>query len=113
MLPGDVKDGTKSTSANFHKTVVSYTCNSGFRLVGSATRTCQDDGTWSGEHPRCIGTVRVELETLLKIKVKEVFKIVHSTCDQVSYDLHSYERNLCNCVCRSLKNSGLQRGLNP
>ncbi|XP_067041101.1 sushi, von Willebrand factor type A, EGF and pentraxin domain-containing protein 1-like [Acropora muricata] len=54
MLPGDVKDGTKSTSANSHNTVVSYTCNSGFRLVGSATRTCQNDGTWSGEHPRCI-----------------------------------------------------------
>ena len=70
MLPGDVKDGTKSTSANSHNTVVSYTCNSGFRLVGSATRTCQNDGTWSGEHPRCIGMVRVELETLLKIENK-------------------------------------------
>ena len=32
---------------------------------------------------------------------------------QVSYDPRSYERNLCNCVCRSLKNKGLQRGLNP
>ena len=31
----------------------------------------------------------------------------------VSYDPHSYERNLCNCVCRSQKNSGLQRDLNP
>ena len=30
----------------------------------------------------------------------------------VSYDPRSYECNLCNCVCRSLKNSGLQRGLN-
>ena len=70
MLPGDVKDGTKSTSANSYNTVVSYTCNSGFRLVGSVTRTCQNDGTWSGEHPRCIGTVGVELETLLKRKNK-------------------------------------------
>ena len=33
--------------------------------------------------------------------------------NQVSYDPRSYERNLCNCACRSLKNSGLQRGLNP
>ena len=33
--------------------------------------------------------------------------------NQVSYDPRSYESNLCNCVYRSLKNSGLQRGLNP
>ena len=33
--------------------------------------------------------------------------------NQVGYDPRSYERNLSNCVCRSLKNSGLQRGLNP
>ena len=31
---------------------------------------------------------------------------------QISYDPRSYERNLCKCVFRSLKNSGLQ-GLNP
>ena len=30
-----------------------------------------------------------------------------------SCDPRSYERKLCNCVCRSLKNSRLQRGLNP
>ena len=34
-------------------------------------------------------------------------------CNQVRYDPRSYERNLCNCVYRSLKKSGLQRGLNP
>ena len=32
---------------------------------------------------------------------------------QVSYDPRNYERNLCNCVYRGLKKSGLQRGLNP
>ena len=33
-------------------------------------------------------------------------------CLQVSYDHHSFECNLCNCVYRSLKNSGLQQRLN-
>ena len=33
--------------------------------------------------------------------------------NQVSYDPRSYERNLCNCVYRSLKNAGRQQGLNP
>ena len=32
---------------------------------------------------------------------------------QVSNDPRSYERNVCNCVHRSLKNSRLQRGSNP
>ena len=33
--------------------------------------------------------------------------------NQVSYDPRSYEHNLCNYVSRSLKNWGLQQGLNP
>jgi len=32
--------------------------------------------------------------------------------NQVSYDPRNYESNLCNCVYRSLKKSGLQGGLN-
>ena len=30
-----------------------YTCNSGFRLVGSSIRTCLIDGSWSGSQPIC------------------------------------------------------------
>ena len=31
-----------------------YTCNDGYGLQeGSTTRTCQNDGTWSGKKPRC------------------------------------------------------------
>ena len=30
-----------------------YTCNSGFRLVGTSTRTCLSDGSWSGSQPTC------------------------------------------------------------
>ena len=33
--------------------VASYTCNSGYTLVGRDTRTCQDDGSWSGISPIC------------------------------------------------------------
>ena len=58
IIPGELQDGTRSTAANSYNTVVNYACNSGFRLVGSTTRTCQADGTWSGEHPRCIGTIQ-------------------------------------------------------
>ena len=30
-----------------------YSCNSGFELVGEGTRTCQANGQWSGEEPQC------------------------------------------------------------
>ena len=31
-----------------------YVCNRGFMLKGSAFRTCQVNGEWSGETPTCI-----------------------------------------------------------
>jgi len=30
-----------------------FTCDTGFTLSGSAVRTCQEDGTWSGTQPTC------------------------------------------------------------
>ena len=31
----------------------SFTCNTGYELTGSATRTCQSDGSWSGSDLLC------------------------------------------------------------
>ena len=31
----------------------SYTCNTGYELTGSATRTCQSNRTWSGTDAMC------------------------------------------------------------
>ena len=30
-----------------------YTCNTGYELIGSPTRTCQSDGSWSSSAPMC------------------------------------------------------------
>ncbi len=40
---GDNRVGTKAV----------YTCNDGFRLVGSSKRLCQKGGSWAGEAPTC------------------------------------------------------------
>ena len=31
-----------------------FTCNTGYELTGSDTRTCQSDGSWSGSDNNCI-----------------------------------------------------------
>ena len=31
----------------------SFTCNTGYELTGSDTRTCQNDGNWSGSDDVC------------------------------------------------------------
>ena len=30
------------------------TCNTGYQLMGSGTRTCGNDGSWSGNDDMCI-----------------------------------------------------------
>lgn len=32
---------------------VTFTCNTGYRLVGSSSRTCRTDGKWSGHNAEC------------------------------------------------------------
>ena len=30
-----------------------FTCNTGYQLMGSGIRTCQNDGSWSGSDATC------------------------------------------------------------
>ena len=34
-----------------------YSCNTGYRVVGGSTRTCQATGRWSGSAPTCQGVL--------------------------------------------------------
>ena len=47
---GEVKFSRGSAS-------VVYQCANGFRLLGSASATCKEDGTWSSPPPKCIGMI--------------------------------------------------------
>ncbi|XP_078664124.1 uncharacterized protein LOC144907195 [Branchiostoma floridae x Branchiostoma belcheri] len=41
------------TGTNFYQDVATFTCDTGYNLVGSSTLTCQADTTWSGATPTC------------------------------------------------------------
>jgi len=36
-----------------YKDTCSFTCNTGYLITGSDTRTCQSDGSWSGSDTMC------------------------------------------------------------
>ena len=39
----------------------SYSCDTGYELVGNTTRICQANGNWSGDQPSCLGKYLVIL----------------------------------------------------
>lgn len=53
--PGTLARGQREGRSFIFKSEVTFSCSAPNVLVGSATRTCQQDGTWSGSQPRCIG----------------------------------------------------------
>lgn len=45
--------GVEFTSVSGLMTVVEYTCNVGYTLVGTASLACSTDGSWNGSAPHC------------------------------------------------------------
>ena len=43
------------TSGTTFRQTATYSCNTGYYLVGGSTRTCQATGVWSGSMPICQG----------------------------------------------------------
>jgi CUB/sushi domain-containing protein len=41
------------TPNTLYQGLAEFSCNTGYTLVGDATRTCQDTGVWSGANPVC------------------------------------------------------------
>ncbi|KAG9478625.1 hypothetical protein GDO78_012335 [Eleutherodactylus coqui] len=52
--PGIPANGKREGKSFIFQSEVSFMCNPSHILVGSSTRICQADGTWSGSPPRCI-----------------------------------------------------------
>ena len=55
-------NGQKSSSVYSHGSTITFSCNAGFTLHGSASRTCSN-GQWSGTRTECRGTPFFKLKT--------------------------------------------------
>ena len=53
--PGTPTNGQRSLSRTTLGYAVIYTCDVGYTLQGSSSRTCQSNGQWSGSVPQCRG----------------------------------------------------------
>ena len=60
--PGAPVNGNRSFTDTLEGSIVTYTCNAGFELVGNRTQTCEltpDGASWSYDRPECTCTVIV------------------------------------------------------
>ncbi|XP_033098555.1 CUB and sushi domain-containing protein 3-like [Anneissia japonica] len=51
--PGTPTNGGKNGSDETYGSTVTYVCDNGYNLIGTAMVTCQSNGTWSNSTPTC------------------------------------------------------------
>ena len=56
--PEDLANGDITIPHTLYQSVITYSCDYGYFLVGDQNRTCQENGLWSGQSPRCAGNMR-------------------------------------------------------
>ena len=74
--PGAVSNARKTGNSFSYNSVVTYTCNPGYRISGSERRVCQGDGTWSGVPPKCSRTFQtneITICTMCPFNVSQCF----------------------------------------
>ena len=62
--PGTPADGSRNLTDNLEGSIVTYSCNTGFELVGNSSRLCEltaDGPRWSFTTPECISMIIVLL----------------------------------------------------
>ena len=52
-------NGQVTTTGTTFGQNATYSCNTGYNLMGSSTRTCQSTGVWSGDVPTCQSTLYI------------------------------------------------------
>ena len=53
VLRNPVNGQVNDTNGTIFGQTATYSCNTGYNLVGNSTRMCQADGLWTGSAPSC------------------------------------------------------------
>ncbi|XP_053555720.1 sushi domain-containing protein 2 [Bombina bombina] len=95
-------NGRKEGTSYLINSQVTFECNKGYMLVGSYSRTCQWDGTWSGETSYCapnnilgivLGCVFGFLTLLVLIVLIVLHEKKHSKQKQINVPPVTYQRS--------------------
>ncbi len=78
----DPENGSVYDGDNLPGTIAKYTCDYGFKLVGSSKRLCQNYGSWAGEAPIC------ERKTTIALRKELIIRCVMKHIIQRSNALH-------------------------
>ena len=55
-MPSTPRNGRVAmTNENFYTSIATYSCDFGFRMLGTSTRQCQPTGIWTETPPGCYG----------------------------------------------------------
>ena len=79
-----------------------YSCNTGYNLVGDSTRTCEAAGLWSGSAPTCQGMLLTLVLLLadtgeLTVNFNILYHVqVNQRVDRLSMYRLARTRNMCN-----------------
>jgi len=55
--PNGIRKDCTGTTTEYYNTVCLFSCNAGFNAVGSLSRKCLQNGTWSGQDFLCQGEI--------------------------------------------------------
>ena len=87
--PGIPENGARTGDSFSYTQQVSFTCRTGYRLLGSAVRFCQADGTWSGDPAAC------NRESFLS-----VHKALWQGCQKIKNKAQVWLKLVCLCFKR-------------
>ena len=59
-------NGKKNSSSYQYGNSIKFECNVGYTLQGSAVRTCEDNGLWTGTQPTCQSKLDIFLVLALR-----------------------------------------------
>ena len=79
------------TGGTTYGQTATYSCNTGYNLVGNSTRTCQATRMWSGRAPTCQGEIVIgKIEDSWKVVVTRIWTQASWLEQPVLYHWHSY-----------------------